>query len=427
MMRLLLRLPLSLGPSLGLLLGLPLGLVLLIFLSLTGCQSLAYYGHAAGGQIRLMQSREPVDQVLARLRAQRSDTPSDIRADDEDADLLFRRLVFTQELLDFADKTLAMPAGRRYRTYVELDRPYVVWNLFAAPSLSLEPHRWCYPIVGCAPYRGFFSEARAERDVRRLQAEQYEVYLGGVAAYSTLGWFDDSLLSTFIRWPEPQLAQLIFHELAHGVVWVKDDVAFNESFATFVGRQGSTAWFQDRGDDHALSSYQADLLGWQRLLSLLRAAREALAVVYESELSDARKSVGKAQILGAVGACYEAQREAFGGGRHDAMMALLNNALLVSLATYQDLVPAFATLFAENGGQWPDFFAAVQRLARLTPEERLAQLGASGDEQIAERRDDQGTDEVQCEALTSHGFYREASGAVDDDVRGGGHRQHESA
>ncbi len=396
-----------------------MGVLLLALLSLAGCQSLIYYGHAAGGQLRLVQTREPVDEVLDRLQDQRQDN--------EGADLLYRRLVFTQELLEFADKTLAMPADGRYRTYVELDRPYVVWNLFAAPALSLEPRRWCYPVVGCAPYRGFFSVARAERDARRLQAERYEVYLGGVAAYSTLGWFDDSLLSTFIRWPEPRLAQLIFHELAHGVVWVRDDVAFNESFATFVGRQGSIAWFQDRGGDAALASHQQDLLDWQRLQALLGVAREALTSVYESDLSDAQKTAGKAQILGAVRACYAAQREALGDGRHDAMMASLNNALLVSLATYQDLVPAFASLFAEHGGRWRDFFAAVRQLARLTPEERLARLGASGDEQIAERRDDHGADEVQCEALTSHGFYREASGAVDDHVGSGGHRQHEGA
>jgi len=403
------------------------GVVLLIFLGLAGCQSLIYYGHAASGQIRLMQSRQPVDEVLARLRTQRSDNRSENQPGNEDTDLLYRRLVFTQEVLDYADKSLDLPAGGRYRTYVELDRPYVVWNLFAAPTLSLQPHRWCYPIVGCAPYRGFFSEARAERDARRLQAEEYEVYLGGVAAYSTLGWFDDPLLSTFIRWPEPQLARLLFHELAHGVVWVQDDVAFNESFATFVGRQGAAAWFQDRGDDRDLSRYEADLHGWQRLLALLRAAREELAFVYESEQSDARKFVGKGQILGAVRACYAEQREAFGGGRHDAMMASLNNALLVSLATYQDLVPAFAVLFAEQGGDWSDFFSAVQELARLTPEQRLARLRVSADDQIAEGRDDNSADEVQCEALTNHGFYREAPGAVDDDVGGSSHRQHESA
>ena len=148
------------------------GVVLLIFLGLAGCQSLIYYGHAASGQIRLMQSRQPVDEVLARLRTQRSDNRSENQPGNEDTDLLYRRLVFTQEVLDYADKSLDLPAGGRYRTYVELDRPYVVWNLFAAPTLSLQPHRWCYPIVGCAPYRGFFSEARAERDARRLQAEE---------------------------------------------------------------------------------------------------------------------------------------------------------------------------------------------------------------------------------------------------------------
>lgn len=397
---------------------------------LSGCQSLGYYGHAAAGQIRLMQAREPVDEIVAELRQRDADGSEQLDAADR---LLLHRLTLTRQLLEFAETTLTLPVGRRYRSYVDLERPYVVWNLFAAPPLSLEAHRWCYPLVGCAPYRGFFDPTRAEQQARQLQAAGLETYVGGVAAYSTLGWFADPLLSSFVFWPEPQLAELLFHELAHGVVWVRGDVGFNESFATFVGTQGVSDWYASRGGA-PVGVPATRLDGWQRLQGLLTRLRGALKELYGSDLEDDRKSAEKTRLLAAARDCYADQRALLGGGRYDTLLASLNNAVLASLATYQDLVPAFRRLFGRHHGDWASFFAAVRALAAMPAPDRAAALGvvpaagnASAQQQIADGGDDGGADEVQCEALSRHGFHGEASRAVNDDVGGGGHRQHESA
>ena len=232
-----------------------------------GCQTVAYYAHTALGQWRVLQAREPVDQVLADLEPRRDGDPA--------AAQLYRRLSYSQAVLDFAARRLALDADGRYRTYVALERPAVVWNVFAAPPLSLEPHRWCYPIVGCAPYRGFFDEAYARRRAEALARRGLETYVGPVAAYSTLGWFEDPLLSTFVAWTEPDLAALLFHELAHGEVWAAGDVAFNESFATFVGRQGLTAWLESRGESGALAARARAEADRARLLKLLDDVRSS--------------------------------------------------------------------------------------------------------------------------------------------------------
>lgn len=398
-----------------------------------GCQTINYYSHAALGQLRVLAGREPVPEVLARL--------DERRADDPGAELLYRQLAFTQEVLEFAESELALTAGDRYRTYVDLDRPAVVWNLFAAEELSLTPHRWCYPVVGCAPYRGYFSKDYAERSARRLAEQGYETYLGPVAAYSTLGWFADPLLSSFVTWPEPDLAALLFHELAHGQAWAPGDVAFNESFATFVGRQGLSVWLHEHGSDSALLERLAAQSARRRLFDLLDRTREALRRVYRSGYDDDVKRLLKAQVFAAVNQCYVDHRERLGGGRFDGLMSGLNNARLVSVATYEDMVPGFAELFAAVNGSWPEFYERVRMLAELdagarraaltpSPYQQVARLegdAPSRQQEVAKRRDDGGADEIDCEALSHHLFDTEFAGRVDDHVRGGRHRQHEGA
>lgn len=395
---------------------------LLLWLCLSGCQSLNYYGQAAAGQIRLMQARQPVDGVVAELRQRADGATGELAAADR---LLLERLTLSRELLDFAENTLTLPVGRRYRSYVDLERSYVVWNVFAAPPLALEPRRWCYPLVGCAPYRGYFEQMQAERQARALQVAGLETYVAGVAAYSTLGWFADPLLSSFIFWPEPQLAELLFHELAHGVVWVRGDVAFNESFATFVGRQGMRDWYATRGGAPA-AEYATGRDGWLRLQGLLAELRTALDALYRSDLTEARKITGKEWLFAAARECYVDQRALLGAGRYDALLETLNNAVLVSLATYQDRVPAFRRVFERLRGDWPAFFAEVRALAALPAQERQIALAAdpepgSADQQVAEDRDDGGAHQIQCEALSRHGFDAETSRAVDDDVGRSGH------
>lgn len=398
--------------------------VLALVLLGTGCQSLNYYSHAALGQLRVLTGREPVERVLARLEAE--------RADDPQADLLYQRLKFSQEVLEFAERELALDPGDRYRTYVDLHRPAVVWNVFAVPELSLTPYRWCYPVVGCAPYRGYFDREYAERDARRLEQQGYETFVGGVAAYSTLGWFADPLLSSFVTWPEPDLAALLFHELAHGQAWVPGDVAFNESFATFVGRQGLSAWLSAHGQVQVELDRLRALSERRRLLDLLGQTRKALRQVYTSRFSDDVKRRLKADVLAAASQCYVDHRERLGGGRFDPLMAGLNNARLVSVATYEDLVPGFARLFESVDGSWHAFFERVRALTELGPGERRAALlegvePASRYQQVAHDREHGRADEIHCEALSRHLFDGEFAGRIDDHVGGRGDGQHEGA
>jgi predicted aminopeptidase len=389
----------------------------------SGCQTIGYYSQAATGQLRVLSGREPVTRVMAQLDARRSDDP--------EAAKLYERLAFTQRVLEFSEAQLQLPVGDRYRTYVELNRSAVTWNVFAAPSLSLRPRRWCYPLVGCAPYRGYFNEEAARRQAAALERAGFETYVAPVAAYSTLGWFADPLMSSFIAWPEPNLAELLFHELAHGVVWVPGDVAFNEAFATFVGRQGLAQWLEASGDHEGELRQQEARALWRRMLSLLEQTRQALVGVYRSHLPDAEKERLKGEVMLASRACYSEHRDKLGHGRYDALMFGLNNARLASIATYEDLVPAFAALFESVDGSWPDFFGRVRALVE---QERVpaAWLRASADElsrhqQEAEGADDRRSHQIECEALSRHFLYREFAGREHDDVGRGGDGEHERA
>jgi predicted aminopeptidase len=383
---------------------------LLALVVVAGCQSLGYYAQAAGGQLEVLRERRPVQRVLAELA----------REPGEHAARLSAQLTDSQAVLEFAERDLGLTVGNRYRSYADLHRRYAVWNVFAARELELTAHEWCYPIVGCAPYRGYFRESAAGRMAASLQARAMDTYVGGVAAYSTLGRFDDPLLSTFILWPRPDLAELLLHELAHGVVWLPGDVRFNESYATFVGMRGAEQWLGLTGsappDTHASRA-------WPRLTALLRATRSRLESVYEGASSGVQRRAGKAAVLAAARACYAEQRERLGNGRYDDFMAGLNNASLLAIATYEDLVPAFARLFGALGGDWRAFHASVQALADLPHAERAARLHRlmrSAKDDVADQADDDHAEDVQCEALDRHLARAEPSGAEDDDVRRGG-------
>lgn len=382
----------------------PLAALLLMVsgvLATAGCQTVSYYSHAVAGQWRMLADREPVPEVLAELAARRDHDP--------EAALLYRRLSYSQRVLDFAEHELLLDVGRRYRTYVDLQRPAVVWNVFAAPPLSLEPYRWCYPIVGCAPYRGYFDPVRAERQARGLADRGLETYVGPVAAYSTLGWFADPLLSSFVTWPEADLAALLFHELAHTEVWVAGDVAFNESFATFVGRRGLLEWLRREGREDLLAEYRQRLAERRRLLDLLGRVRGALEAVYASDRSREDKLRAKAEVLTAAGACYQRSRGLLGGGRYDDLMGGLDNARLVSVATYEDLVPGFEALFESVDGRWEAFYDRVRALGRLDEAARREALAGSGHQQVAHAGDDHHTHEIECQALAGHLLDGEAS------------------
>lgn len=363
-----------------------------------GCETLQFYRQAVWGQWQLMHARVPLERAK-----------QDPALDHE----VRKGLELAAQILDFAAAEMAMQPNGRYQSYVHLERPYVVWNVFAAGPFELEGTRWCYPVVGCAPYRGYFKEASARRIAQKYAARGLETYVGGVPAYSTLGWFDDPLLSTFIVWPEPDLANLLMHELAHSQVWVSGDVAFNESFAEFVGNQGAEAWLRAQGKSTAWQDWQTFRREWRVFRDYLLAAKAYLAWVY----AQPEREVLKPEALVDLQMCYQANRKRMGDGRYNVLMAeQFNNALLVSVSTYADWLPAFAAVFEQSGRSWPAFFTAVRALGELSEEQRTARLQALTEQQKSHQTDHGDTHQVNCEPFLRHGPHAESAGGESDDI-----------
>ncbi len=346
------------------------------------CGSVRYYSQAVWGGADVLVKRKPIDRLLepGRARVLAASTRE--------------RLSLSQEIRDFASRELGLPDNRSYRSYADLGRPYAVWNVVAAPRLSLEPKTWCYPFAGCAAYRGYFNERAARRHGDRLAADGYDVRVGGVAAYSTLGWFADPVLNTFLDYADADLAALIFHELAHQVVYVKDDSAFNESFATAVEVEGVRRWLRSLGRDEELAAFESGRRRRRDLNRYLLEARTELEAIYGSEDSDERKLARKAELFRALPSRYRSELvpawraagdDAGGESNLGGWLSRLNNADLVSVATYNDLVPAFRALLESSGGSFPAFYAEVERLAGLEPDERrraLDSLATGGPEPL---------------------------------------------
>lgn len=334
-------------------------------LGLVGCSTLGYYAQSVGGHLDLVRRARPV---------------ADWLADDSTPAALRERLQLAQQMREFAVHDLKLPDNRSYRSYADLGRSAVVWNVVAAPELSLTLQTWCYPLMGCVGYRGYFDRAEADALAAQLKAAGLDVNVYGVPAYSTLGWTNwlggDPLLNTFIRWPEGELARLIFHELAHQVAYAADDTTFNESFATAVERLGGARWRQQRGlaeaDDAAYEQRRREF----RALSLR--TRAALQALYASAASEADKRQGKATILAAMR--HELAGLKAGGwagyAGYDAWAERANNATFGVQAAYDELVPDFERLFEAQGRDFTRFYAEARRLAGLPKAERRATLAA---------------------------------------------------
>ncbi len=383
---------------------------------LHGCSSIGYLSHVASGQTQLLLKRRSVDRVLA---------------DAKTAAALKERLRFSRSVLDFAEREIGLAGGRRYRRYVDLGREHVVWSVVAAPEFALSPAQTCFPIVGCVPYLGYFNEAKAQTQAARYQAQDLEVYVGGVAAYSTLGWFADPLLNTFIDWPDPYLASLLIHELSHSKVWIKGDVALNEAFASFVGEEGARQMLAN-SQPQDWQRYQQAQQRSQVFRQLTDELRVALTEIYMSDAKSGRKREQKAAAFADFRACYERRKADFQGRYDELVASRLNNAYLAASATYDRWQPSFAALFRQASGDWSVFFEQVEVLGSLAPEQRseelqrLRELGLaqqrSGEEPIAAAGDAQHADEIQCEALTRHTPSTETLGGKDDQVGRGRHR-----
>jgi predicted aminopeptidase len=349
-----------------------LAALLLCVSLLPSCSNVGYYVRSAEGQLRLVRNARPIEDVCADPRTEAG---------------LKQKLEAVQEMREFACRELALPDNASYRRYADVGRPYAVWNVVATPEFSLEPKRWCFPVAGCVNYRGYFSKEEAEAYASKLRAEGYDVLVNGVPAYSTLGWFDDPVLSTFIRYPEPELARLLFHELAHQIVYVKDDSIFNESFATAVELEGLQRWALQKEDG---PEFEAAIRSGQRkrqFQELIRVHRDRLQALYRSDLEADRKRQAKREALEALRADYRLLKESWGGyGGYDGWFGSnLGNSHLASVSLYMQLVPAFQELLHQSGGNLAAFYAAVRDLARLPKAERSAKLRQAGEAAEARR------------------------------------------
>src|SRR5215472_7271379 len=325
---------------------------------LAGC----YLLQAAGGEFRLLHARVPIATLIADPK-----TPAALRA----------RLEVVRAAREFASRELGLPENDSYRSYADIDRPFVVWNVVAAPEFSLLPKRWCFPVAGCVAYRGYFHERRARSLALELEARGFDVVVEGVPAYSTLGRFADPVISSMLRYDDDELAATIFHELAHQLIYVKNDSEFNEAFATTVEEVGLTRWLEHQGAVQRIERFRVEQRREAALLALLRPARAQLAALYESGVPFADLRGGKQRILGELAADIGAleRRQGVHYPVYDAWIAAgLNNAQLAAVATYYDCVPGFERLLAAENGDLPRFYAAVRALAAAPRAERHAQL-----------------------------------------------------
>jgi predicted aminopeptidase len=336
-----------------------------------GCRTAGYYAQAARGQYQILARQKGVNGLIADPQ-----TPAALRT----------QLRLVQELRAFAARELRLPVDGHYRNYADLQRPYVVWNVQAAAAFSLEPKTWWYPLVGRLEYRGYFSERGAADYARRLEAKGCDVSVEGVEAYSTLGWFRDPVLNTFVSHAEPDLAEIIFHELAHQRVFAPGDTDFNEAFATAAGQEGARRWLRAAGNTNLCETYVRSLRRNGQFVQLIMNARAQLEKIYgdtrdpDGKIKAAKKPPAapdqlqreKQRVLDGLRAEYEQLKAGWDGyaGFDGWFTSQLNNARLNSVANYYDLVPGFERLLEANGGELEAFYRATERLAKMRPEQR---------------------------------------------------------
>lgn len=336
------------------------GLAGAVILLLSACSDIGYYGHLLRGEMSVLHRRVPIAAVLADPKA--------------DAGLK-SRLQLVEHARAFSIARLSLPDNGSYTLYADIGRPFVVWNVFAAPEFSLQGHEWCHLVVGCLAYRGYYEESRALAESQALKAKGLDVHVAGIAVYSTLGWFDDPVLSTMLAWTDDHLLETLFHELAHQQLYMKGDTAFNESFATFVGEQGLREFRASRGEpppDAQISERR------EQFLALLMDARDRLQAVYARPLPADAMRAAKRDEIEALRRRYAALRAEWRGyaGYDRWFEGEINNAKLLPIGLYQKWVPAFAALFEQSRRDWPRFYEAAKRISKLKTAPREAELKA---------------------------------------------------
>jgi len=329
--------------------------IALIAFSSGGC----YLLQSAQGHLALMSKREPIAGVI-----DKPSTPAALRA----------QLKSVTAIRDFASRTLGLPDNGSYRKYADIGRPYVVWNVVAAPEFSVDPKQWCFPIVGCVAYRGYFVEKRARRFAAGLHAKGFDVVVGGVAAYSTLGHFDDPILSSMVNWNDVELASIIFHELTHQMLYVPNDASFNEALATTVEEEGVRRWLQQQGREKDLADHLLRQSRYFEVVALMSKTRNRLRVLYASGLPQPLLRERKLEAFEEMRESYAALKKEWGGrAPFDAWFADdINNAHLASIATYFACVPGFQRELQAVGGDLPAFYRRARELAKLDQRQRDA-------------------------------------------------------
>ena len=329
-------------------------------LFLTGCETLSYYYQAVEGHLSILNQREAIEDLVE----------SDI---DEKTKSKLQVVLTARE---FASAEMHLPVAKNYAHYVDLERDFVVWNVVAAPEFSIKPKSWCYPVVGCLSYRGYYSKSAAEAYAETLRQQSLDVYTGGVAAYSTLGWFNDPVLNTFLRREDASLASLIFHEMAHQLLYFKDDTTFNESFATTVELEGLKRWMKKYGDSNDLKKRENYLQHKTEFLQMLLTIRSELDTIYSADQTDTEKRKAKAEFLQSIESKYDALAKDWdnpklfsGWFKHP-----INNARLSTVATYHDQVKPLQALLAKHNHDLPKFYKICQDMEHFTVEERRKHL-----------------------------------------------------
>ncbi len=334
-------------------------------LVLSGC-SVGYYSQAIGGHLKLMHARQPIAELLA--------------SDSTDPELK-QKLQTLIDARQFAIDTLGLPENKSYSTYAATGRDAVTWNVVAVPEFAMQARTWCFPVAGCVSYRGYFDKSNAESYAASLAEEGFDVTVGGASAYSTLGWFDDPVLDTMLRGGDVRYVSTLFHELAHQVLYIKDDSSFNEAFATFVEQEGFRIWLRSREEGNRIEAYEASLQRSEDFSELLKATRDELVALYQlTDLDEATRRERKEQVFADMQTRYAALKASWNEypGYDRWFSRDLNNAHLLGVSTYRRLVPAFAAMFEEAGNDLPAFYALATEISKLPYEERQQRLAEYG-------------------------------------------------
>ncbi|MGQ0526077.1 MAG: aminopeptidase [Betaproteobacteria bacterium] len=335
--------------------------ILLLAIASGGCSNVGYYLQSVSGQLDIWRRERPIDEIVSDPAA-----PAPLRD----------KLAKVLEMRRFASAELGLPDDGSYTRYADLERQFVVWNVFATPEFSMRPLQWCFPIAGCVSYRGYFSREDAERFAATVAAEGNDVFVGGVPAYSTLGWFADPVLNTFIHYPEHRIARLIFHELSHRVVYAPGDTVFNESFAVAVEQVGVARWLERHGTERARQAFEREQAYRQDFIDLVQRYHRQLTGLYDGGLDRAAMRKRKNEAIDEMLRDYGRLKEQWGGFEgYDAWFARRpNNAQIASVAIYTRLVPAFRALLRQEQNDLPRFYAAARKLAAMPKEARTAAL-----------------------------------------------------